>query len=377
MIRRRRSPDGLPFRVYERTGARTYSIGYKAADGRWLFRLSCPVGDVAQREQLRREAITRSMQVQHAPPAEGTFAALAAEWLQWQESLPAGSPGKRAASTLTENRSEIKALNKAFGGLRVAEMRRADGYTYLDACLVARHPKTNAPRPRPAKGNKEISLASLILEFGVRRQWLEANPFSGIEKIRTTPPARYVSDQELGLALEVGRRMGGPYQIVALALRVAYLCVRRSVEVRGLTRDQIRDDGIVWTAAKRQAGQAARIGLIEWSPELRAAVDEALSVKRHEVAGSWYVFGSMRGQRYTKGGWKATLSKLMAECVAEAGRRRLAFAPFSLQDCRPKGVSDKMARGDADVIDATLHTSDRMVRQVYDRRTTRRAKPAA
>jgi hypothetical protein len=50
--------------------------------------------------------------------------------------------------------------------------------------------------------------------------------------------------------------------------------------------------------------------------------------------------------------------------------------PPGMQDCRPKGVSDKLARGDADTVDATLHTSERMVRQVYDRRRIRVAKPA-
>jgi len=106
-------------------------------------------------------------------------------------------------------------------------------------------------------------------------------------------------------------------------------------------------------------------------PDLRATIDEALAVKRNKLAGSWYVFGNLGGQRYTKGGWKATLSKLMVECVAEAERRKDTFLPFSLQDCRPKGVSDKLARGDADTIDATVHSSERMIRQVYDRRRTR------
>jgi hypothetical protein len=36
-----------------------------------------------------------------------------------------------------------------------------------------------------------------------------------------------------------------------------------------------------------------------------------------------------------------------------------------------------MARGDADVVDATLHSSERMVRQIYDRRRVRVAKPTA
>jgi hypothetical protein len=95
----------------------------------------------------------------------------------------------------------------------------------------------------------------------------------------------------------------------------------------------------------------------------------------NKLAGAWYVFGNMSGQRYTKGGWKATLSKLMAECVTEAQKRKTAFLPFSLQDCRPMGVSGKLEQGHTDTLDATMHSSDRMVRQVYDRRRMRVAKP--
>lgn len=153
------------------------------------------------------------------------------------------------------------------------------------------------------------------------------------------------------------------------------MCVRRSVEVRALTRDQISEDGILWKAAKRQPGEAPKVGLIEWSAELRATIDEALAIKRHKLAGSWYVYGNLDGQRYTKGGWKATLAKLMLACKAAARDKQIPFEPFSLQDCRPKGVSDKLERGDTDVIDATLHSSERMVRQVYDRRRVRVAKP--
>ncbi len=93
------------------------------------------------------------------------------------------------------------------------------------------------------------------------------------------------------------------------------------------------------------------------------------------MAGSWYLFGNMRGQPCTIGGWKKTLSVLMDECVAEAQRRGINFTPFSLQDCRPKGDIDKLASGADDVIDATLHTSERMVGQVYDRLALKTAKP--
>lgn len=375
MIRRRDKPDGLPFRVYERRGVRVYSIGRKGEDGSWDFRLQCPITDKAKIAELRREAIRRASDVVTGAPRDGTFAALADAWLKWQESLPAGTEGKRADTTLAENKREAAALKRAMGELPVAEMEKGDAYEYLDACLLARD-KAGNPRPRPEKGNKEIALARVILEWGVRKRWIKSNPFDGVEKLATRKTDRLVSDQELALAVEVGRRMGGPQHIVALALRTAWLCVRRSVEVRALTRDQIGEDGITWKGAKRQPGEAEKLGLIEWSPELRATMDEALAITRHKLAGSWYVFGNLSGQRYTKGGWKATLSKLMTECKAEAERRHLAFQPFSLQDCRPKGVTDKLARGDKDTQDATMHSSERMLRQVYDRRRVKVAKPA-
>jgi hypothetical protein len=80
------------------------------------------------------------------------------------------------------------------------------------------------------------------------------------------------------------------------------------VEVRALSRDQFRPEGILWRGAKRKRGSARKFGLIEWSDELRATVDEALRVPRNKLAGTWYVFGNLQGQRYTKGGWKKTLA---------------------------------------------------------------------
>jgi len=65
----------------------------------------------------------------------------------------------------------------------------------------------------------------------------------------------------------------------------------------------------------------------------------------------------------------------MRACVDDAAKRAISFTPFSMQDCRPKGVTDKLQRGDHDVLDATMHTSERMLRQVYDRRRVLVARP--
>jgi hypothetical protein len=375
MINRRRRPDGLPFRTYERFGKKYYSIFYKKPDGTRAWNLQCLVADAEKVRETRREGIIKAQRMNDGGPMEGSFGALADAWIKFQRSLPLGSPERRAESTLDENEREIAYLKRAFGEMLVIEMEKGDAYEYLDACLIAVD-ENGDPRPRPAKGNKEISLARVILEYGVRLRMLKENPFDGVEKLRTVKKAHYVEDYELDLAVEVGREMGGPQHIVALALKTAYLCLRRSVEVRAFTRPQITEAGIEWTGAKRQAGQIEQRGLIEWSPELRATIDEALAIERGKLAGVWYIFGNLRGGKYTKGGWKKTLSKLMDKCEEKAAERGIEFRKFSLQECRPKGVTDKLGQGHGDTIDATLHTSERMVRQVYDRRRVKVAKPA-
>ena len=133
-------------------------------------------------------------------------------------------------------------------------------------------------------------------------------------------------------------------------------------------------NSIRWRDGKNRQKPAV---LIEWSPELSATIDEAIAIKRNSVAGTMFVFGNMRGQRYTKGGWKAMLDDLMREREKAAAERRMALVKFSLQDCRPKGVSDKLERGDTDTQDATLHSNAKMVETIYDRRKSRKATPAA
>ena len=70
------------------------------------------------------------------------------------------------------------------------------------------------------------------------------------------------------------------------------------------------------------------------------------------------------------------LDDLMRECESTAADRGIEFKKFNLQDCRPKGVSDKLERGDLDTRDATRHTSEKMIATVYDRRKIKKATPS-
>jgi integrase len=369
MSGRRKVADGLPYRVFQRVGVRIYSIGYMLPSGKWAYRYSCPVTDAGEVARIRAKAIADSTTITPAG-AElpvGGFSGLIDAWLSWQASLPMNDTRKRAQSTIDGNRPEAKNLRRAWGHFEPHEITRTMGYDYLDACLTAKDPKGN-PRPRPLKGNKEMSLAHLILEYGIRLKMLEANPLTNLTRNKIKKVKRLVLPHELALAVEMGRKIGGPQYVVAMGLQTAYLCVRRSVEVRAITRDAITEPGILWRDGKDKAKPAI---LIEWTPELRATIEETLKIKRNKVAGTMYLFGNMQGQKYTKGGWKSSLDDLMFPCVEEAAKRGIPFHRFSLQDCRPMAVTDKLTRGDKDTTESTGHTSDKMVATVYDRRPQR------
>lgn len=366
MIRARNNPDGLPFRVYERFGARVYSVGYKMRSGRWAFRYRCLVDDANQVRKLRRQAIEESTRIQDDIP-EGGFSGLVDAWFEMQEGLPDSAGNKRAASTLAENLNEAKMLKKAFGHLEVEEITRPMGYQYLSA---------NEAAGRPIKANKEIALARLILEFAIRKGMIESNPFDKITHNTVVGQAkRYVTDDEMALVQLAGEWAGPSYELIALALKTAFLCVRRSVEVRTISRECITDAGILWTDSKDRKKAKPTI-LIEWSPELRETIDKALAIKRNNLAGSFLLFGNMNGQRYTKSGWGKMLGTLMACAEELAQAMELPFENFSLQDCRPKGVSDKLAAGHTDTQDATLHSDGKMIARIYDRRANKKATPA-
>ena len=364
MSRPREHSTGLPHYVYERHGKLKYSIGFKAASGLWLFKYACSISDAREMKRLRGRAIEEAGALLRSEPLMNNLSGLMDAWLTWQQDeLPATSVERRAETTLAENVREISVLKRVFGHMHISEFTKTHAYEFLDACAQAQ---------RPAKANKEIALLRLVFEWAIRKGQLATNPLDGVRKNKIRSMKRYVTDAEICLALEVGRVQGGSQHIVALGLVTAWLCVKRSVEVRGLTFSMLTERGIVWCDGKDPSKAAV---LIEWSPALREIIDEALALRKTPPQDDLFVFGNQKGLRYSKGGWKAVLHDLMLACKTEAIKQGISFEPFSLQDCRPKGVSDKLATGQLDTQDATGHSSERMIRQTYDRRPVKVAKP--
>lgn len=363
MIGRRKSPDGMPFRLYERAGKRKVSYGYKLPDGTWAFRLSADAGDKAAVSRIRTEAIDRANELNGAPVEGGATEALFRRYFAWQLGLPADSEERKAASTLKENeKNEAPRLLRTFGKVRPALIKPVHIYKYLDG---------RAAEGAPAKANKEIALLSAVLEFGRRKGLLEQNPCRDIKYNKTRPDTRYVTPAELDLVMRTARERGGMYVVAALCLRAAYLTVSRPDEMRQVMRQAIKPEGMEMLVGKRKRGRAEKFKLIEWSPDLRAVIDEALSLQRTV---SLYVFGNSDGQPYTTSGWNTNLRRLMEHTRKKAEKDGGEFARFTLKDMRPAAVTDRVEQGDGTITNATGHSSDRMVRQVYDRRKTKAAR---
>jgi len=159
-------------------------------------------------------------------------------------------------------------------------------------------------------------LARLILEYAITLGILVNNPFDRVKKSKTKSTARLVTDDEMDLVIRAGRQMGGQSLVVALALKTAWLCLRRSVEVRALQVQQINEQGISWKAGKIRRSDVPIVGLIHWSTELKATVHEALALRGPNPSQECFVFGTRTRERYTKGGWKTMLHKLMEKAQA-------------------------------------------------------------
>lgn len=367
MVGRRKQLDGLPGRLYCRPGIRKTVFFIKNPDNTNTILAEARTGDKETVRHARAKAIEEYGR--RAGTTPDTVAELIDEYFLWQASLPPNHEKKKAPSTIAGNLQETKNLRAFFGSMSPHSVEARHCYAFID--------ERTETSGAAIKAGKEITLLSAIFERGRRRGKLRDNIARGVEIPRGAPSQTVVKWEQVEHFAEVGRKAGGPYHIMGLAAVFAWLTVKRSNEVRNFQRQQIVTEGCMFTGSKRKAGAAVMTGLIEWSPLLRANVDEALTVQRWGENGipSRYVFGNLAGRPYTKGGWKANWARLHAIARA-AWQGSTPWEEFSLQDCRPGGITEKQGRGDGDTVDATLHSNGRMVAAVYDRRRVRVAKPA-
>lgn len=362
MIGRRNSPDGLPFRLYVDTGKFKVSFYYKLPSGKRAFTLAAAANNTEAIAKAKAEAIERANELNGNMPKKGTVSDLIKRYFTWQTGMKVGDVRRKANSTLAENEYESKNIDKVFGKMSPDAVKVKHVYQYL---------ALRADAGAPAKANKEVALLSAILEYGRTRGELETNPCRGIKYNKTKPSTKLVDDSHLDYAIAEARRRGGQYLIMALCFYVAYLTTSRPDEMRGLLRTAKTPEGLKIPVGKRKADQAQKYKIIQWSPKLEAAIEEALKLQR---TSSMLIFGNTDGQEYTRSGWGTNWRRLMTYCEKRAKEEGVEFERFSLKDMRPKSVTQRVEAGETNIINSTGHVDERMIRKTYDRSVIKRAK---
>lgn len=199
------------------------------------------------------------------------------------------------------------------------------------------------------RADRELAYLSMAFTWARERGLVDGNPCIGIRRFNPAARTRYVTDDELRQRVEIAIAKGRTD--LAAAMQLAWLCRLRISEVCALREADITAAGVL---ARRSKGSKTQV--IEWSPDLEAAIAQARSVRRR-VATQQLIVSSASGLPLTV----RALQEAWRLAQVEAARQGHA-TDWHFHDLKAKGVSD--APGDKHL--ASGHRTQRMT-AVYDR----------
>lgn len=217
----------------------------------------------------------------------------------------------KAAHTQKDQTRQLTKLGKVFGAMRPDHITTQHVYQYIDA-----------RSHYPTATRHEVSLLGHVFVKAIRWGAATKNPARGIEKPRSKPRDRYITDAEF-LAV---RALAIPSMQVAMEM--ALLTGLRQGDVLSLTRESLTDDGILIKTSKTGAGL-----LIQYSPALEAVIDKAKKLKP-QVGPGQFLIRNRSGRRYTSPGFKANWQRLINKAMKKG------IEHFTFNDIRAKTASD-------------------------------------
>lgn len=315
--RKRNANKHLPRRVYQKHGGYYFVTPEK----KWI-RLGTTEGEMHRAlAELLDTTATRTL--------DGLFDRYE------REVIPTKAP-----RTQKDNLTELANLRRAFGHMRPESVKPRHIYAYLDA-------RGQTARVR---ANRERSLLSHVYKYAIRWGCVEDNPCVGIMGHKETPRRRYVTDTEYQAVYAIAP------PIIQAAMEIAITTGLRQGDILSLQRHQLQDDGIHVTPAKTK-DRTGRKQIFEWTPGLRAAVQQALGLPRR-LATTWVV-ANRHGQPYTRSGFKAMFGKMMNAAIADG----LLTERFTFHDLRAKAGSEA-----EDGMRLLGHQSPATTRRIYERK---------
>lgn len=362
-MKKRHKNDGLPHRLYERKGKFKYSISYKALVGKG-FTYSCEVGDGLEIERIKRKAIDRVYKEIGDAPKINTLAKCFDDYFDWQQHLPGDHVDRKKDSTLQGNKEEQKNILAVFGEMDPSEIKPAHVRKYL---------KLRSDAGAPAKANKEKSLLSAVYKFLIREMVVETNPCFGVEKNRTKAKDKLVTSDQRRLLELVGIEMGGVYERMTLAFRLAFLTSCRADETRTLLWEEFGQKQLIIKIGKSRNTSVEKYKSYEVIGEIIDIRNRLIELNKNE---SVYVFCNKAGNQYTRSGWGANLKKIKEACRVKAKELGVPWQDFALTDMRVSSVTHRVESGEhyGDIIKTTGHASTAMLKKHYDRTKVQKVK---
>jgi integrase len=343
MTPRKRKPEnrGLPTRWCIRHGAYYYQVPPGMEDhwdGKKLFRLG---------KTLAQAHIAYAGRIQTQSGTLRTIGQLLDRYVA--EVVPT-----KAAKTQIDNQAAIRRLRSVFGHMPVGEFEPVHAYGYRD----------RRGKQAPTACNRELEVLShaftKAVEWGIRKDhpMIEGK----FRKLKTTPRSRYIEDWEVAEILRMQpRRHRGSVRMIQAYLRVKLLTGRRKKELLTLRMNDVQADGLHFRLAKDKVNRNV---VIEWSEELKAAVDDAVLAR---PILSPYLFCTRDGECYYHDNGKTPAWNSMWQRFMDRVLKETKIAErFTEHDLRAKAGSDAESLERARQLLA--HTTAGTTQRVYRRK---------
>jgi len=352
MVGRRKVASRLPHRLYQWKGKRVTSY-YTITPKNQRINLG--------RDLVEAKKKLAALECEVAVP--GTIADMIEDYLS-SELRPLVAAGKRSPRTLADREEQMPNLVAAFGKMRPQDLTPHQVWTYLHKFRGIE---------APVRANKEIAFLQVVYQWAKDQQGtVKENPCAGVKRNEETPRDRLVSDAELSDFMRLAREDGDVSSRAALAFYIAFVCAKGQAQVLRLGRNQLSKEGISF--GKRKGGAAV---FVEWSDELRAAVEESLAMPA-KMTPMWVVH-TQEGGPYTsdgfKKGWQMLMTKWCAGGTWADGTERKPGKRFTFHDSRAKGITTTIEQG-RKASELSGHRQEATVAKIYDRRAVRISPPA-
>lgn len=267
--------------------------------------------------------------------------------------------GKRSQS---ENSRALPKLRQVFGALQLTDIRPQLIYQYVDK------------RTAKVAAHREMALLSHAFTKAVEWGYIDKHPFKGEVRLKGEAARdRYVEDWEIVecLSLDSKRKKGSVLMIQAY-MRIKLLTgISKGDLLRLRPKEDFKDDGI-HIQRRKTAKTTGKRTIYEWTPELKAAVQDALESRPVHIA-PW-LFCNKLGECYfddekeTASGWDSMWQRFMTRVLEETKVKER----FTEHDLRAKCASDAESLEHARAL--LSHADGRLTERVY-RRKAEKVKP--